>query len=119
MTKATLTKTTFNWGRLIGSEFQFIIIKVGAWQCPDRYGTGGAENSTSSSKGKQEKTGSQKARMRVLKPMPTVTHLLQQGHISNIATPWVKHIQTITFHSLAPIGLFKHMSLWEPCLAIA
>ena len=28
----TLTRTTFNWGWLTGSEIQFII-KVGAWQC--------------------------------------------------------------------------------------
>jgi hypothetical protein len=45
-------------------------------------GTGGAENSISSSESRQDKTGFQAARMRVLKPMPTVTHLLQQGHIS-------------------------------------
>ena len=30
---------------------------------------------------------------------------------TNVATPWSKNIQTITFHSLAPINLFKHMSL--------
>jgi hypothetical protein len=41
---------------------------------PDRHGA------TSYSKGKQEKTGPQTARIRVLKPTPTVTHLLQQGH---------------------------------------
>jgi hypothetical protein len=51
MTKATLIRITFNWGRLIGSEIQPIIIKVGAWQHPDRHGAGGAESSTSSSKG--------------------------------------------------------------------
>ena len=28
--------------------------------------------------------------------MPTVTHLLPQGHTSNIATLWTKHMQTIT-----------------------
>jgi hypothetical protein len=40
--------------------------------------------------------------MRVLKPMPTVTHLFQHGHTysneatpPNSATPWAKHIQTI------------------------
>jgi hypothetical protein len=32
MTEATLIKTTFNWGWLIGSEVQFIIINMGAWQ---------------------------------------------------------------------------------------
>ena len=41
--------------------------------------------------------------MRVLKPTPTVTQLLQQGHTyskratpSNSAPPWAEHIQTIT-----------------------
>ena len=33
--------------------------------------------------------------------------------------PWAKHIQTTTFYSLAPIGIFKHMSIWRPYLAIA
>jgi hypothetical protein len=34
MTKATFTRTTFNWGWLTGSEVQFIIIKMGTWQHP-------------------------------------------------------------------------------------
>jgi hypothetical protein len=50
MTKATLIRTTFNWGWLAGSEVQFIIIKVGAWY-PVRHGAGGAESSMSSSEG--------------------------------------------------------------------
>ena len=33
-TKATLKRTTFNWGWLTGSEIQSSIIKVGAWQRP-------------------------------------------------------------------------------------
>jgi hypothetical protein len=45
MTKASLIKTTFNWGWLTGSKVQSIIIKVGAWQYPGRYGTSRAENS--------------------------------------------------------------------------
>jgi hypothetical protein len=49
MAKASLIKTTFNWVWLTGSEVKFIIIK--AWQYPGRHGTGGAESSTSSSKG--------------------------------------------------------------------
>jgi hypothetical protein len=49
MTKATLIMTKFNWGWLIGSEVQYIIIKAGAWQCPGRHGSGGAESSKSSS----------------------------------------------------------------------
>jgi hypothetical protein len=51
MPKATLIRTAFNWGWLIGSEDLAIIIKAGAWQCPGRHGAGGAENSTSSSEG--------------------------------------------------------------------
>jgi len=57
MTKVTLIRTTFSWGWLTGSEVQFIIIKVGTWQCPGRHGAGGAESSTSSPEGRQEKTG--------------------------------------------------------------
>jgi hypothetical protein len=63
-----MTKTTFNWGWLIGSEVQSIIVQVGAWQHLGRHGAGGAASSTSRSKGKQEKTGFQAAKMRVLKP---------------------------------------------------
>ena len=81
MTKATL-RTIFNWGWLPGSEVQSIIIKVGAWQHPGRQGGRGAKSSTSSSEGHLEKTGFQAARMRVLKPTPIVTHLLQQCHTS-------------------------------------
>ena len=44
-------------------------------------------------------------------PNLTRPHLIQQGHTLNSATPWAEHIQTITFHSLAPIGLFKHESI--------
>jgi hypothetical protein len=44
MTKTILIKKTFNWGWLTGSEVQSIIIKVRAWQYPDRHGTGGAES---------------------------------------------------------------------------
>jgi hypothetical protein len=57
MTKATLRRTTFNWAWLTGSEAQSIIIMMGAWQHPGRHGAGEAESSTSSSEGKQEKTG--------------------------------------------------------------
>jgi hypothetical protein len=38
MTKATLIRTAFHWGWLIGSEVQSIIIKVGTWQHPGRLG---------------------------------------------------------------------------------
>jgi hypothetical protein len=40
MTKASLIKTTFNWGWLTGSEVQSITIKVGAWQHPGKHGAG-------------------------------------------------------------------------------
>jgi hypothetical protein len=49
MTKATLIRTTFNWGWLTGSEVQSIIIKVGAWQHPGKHGARGAERTMSSS----------------------------------------------------------------------
>jgi hypothetical protein len=77
MTKATLIRTTFNWGWLTGSEVQFSIIKAGTWQYVVR-----DESSTSSSEDYLWKTDFQAARVRVLKPTPTVTHLLQQGHTS-------------------------------------
>ena len=76
ITKATLLRT-FNWAWLAGSEVQTSIIKVGAWQHPGRHGAAGAESSTFSSEGKQEKTNFQASRMKVLKPTPTVTHFFQ------------------------------------------
>jgi hypothetical protein len=51
MTKATLIRTTFNWGWLTGSEVQSIIIKTGTWQHPGRHGAGEAESYTSTSAG--------------------------------------------------------------------
>jgi hypothetical protein len=36
MNKATLIKTTFNWGLLRDSEVQAITIKAETWQCPSR-----------------------------------------------------------------------------------
>jgi hypothetical protein len=51
MTKATLIRTTFNWGWLTGSQVQSIILKAGTWQHPGRHGAGGAESSTSSFEG--------------------------------------------------------------------
>jgi hypothetical protein len=102
MTKASLIKTTFNWGWLTGSEVQSITIKVGTWQYPGRHGGGGAESSLSSSNDCKWKTDCLAPRVRVLST-PTVTHLLQPGHTysnkvipPNGATPWSKNIQTIT-----------------------
>jgi hypothetical protein len=51
MTKATLIRTTFNCGWLIGLEIQSIIIMAEAWQHPGRHGAGRAESSTSLSEG--------------------------------------------------------------------
>jgi hypothetical protein len=59
MSKATLIKTTINWGWLSDSEIQSIIIKMRVWQHPGRHGAGGAESSISCSKGNKEKTGFQ------------------------------------------------------------
>jgi hypothetical protein len=49
MTKATLIRTTFNWGWFTGPEFQDTIIKEGVWKPPGRHNADGAESSTSSS----------------------------------------------------------------------
>jgi hypothetical protein len=51
MTKATPIRTTFNWGWLIGSEVQYIIIKAGTWPHLGRHDAGGAESSASLSEG--------------------------------------------------------------------
>ena len=80
MTKATLIRTAFNGSWLTGSKVQPIITKAGAWQHPVGMDVEGAESSTSCSEGKQEKIGFPGTRMRVLKPMPTVAHFLQQGY---------------------------------------
>jgi hypothetical protein len=76
MTEVTLIRTTVNCGWLTASEVQSIIIKKGTWEHPGRHGARGLESSTSSYKGLQN-TGFQAARVRVLKPMPTVTHVPQ------------------------------------------
>jgi hypothetical protein len=51
MTKATFIRTPFNWGWLIDSDIESIIIEAGAWQYPGRHGAGGTKSSTSSSEG--------------------------------------------------------------------
>jgi hypothetical protein len=76
MTKATLRRTTFNWGWLTGSEVQSIIIKLGTWQHPGIV----QEKLRVLHLHLQLLTGFQEARMRVVKPTPTVIHLLQQDH---------------------------------------
>ena len=94
---ATLIRTTFNWGWLTGSKVQPIIIKVGAWQCPGRHGTGGAENSTSSSEGQLEKTGFQEARREVSKHdrLPSSNKAIPTPYLLTVPS-WAKHIQATT-----------------------
>jgi hypothetical protein len=96
MIKATLIKDNIDLGLAYRLRSSVIIIKVGAWQHPGRCEAKGDESSTSSSKDRKGKNGFQTARRRILKPMPTVTHLFQQATPPNSATPWAKHIQTIT-----------------------
>jgi hypothetical protein len=91
-----------------------------------RHGVRGAESTESCYKGKQENTDFQAARIRALKPKPTVRHLLQQDHTYSskatppkIATSWAWHTQTTTFYSLTSIVLFKHMNLLWPYLNTA
>ena len=76
MTKATLIRTTFNWGWLTSSEVQSIIIEAETWPYPGRCNIGAAESSTSCSEGRGEEYHPQAAMMRVLNPMPMVTHFL-------------------------------------------
>ena len=49
MTKATVRRTTFNWGWLTHSVIQSIM--VGAWQSTGRHGAGETESSISLSEG--------------------------------------------------------------------
>jgi hypothetical protein len=51
------------------------------------------------------------SRVMFLSPQPQ-WHTYSNNATPNSATSWDKHIQNITFHSLAPKGLFKHMNLW-------
>jgi hypothetical protein len=104
VTKATLIKTTFKWGWFRGSEVQSGIIKVGTWQHPGRYGTGGAESSTSSSEDCSQNTGSQAAGMWVLKPTPP-----------NSATLWAKHIQSMADGVCWSLECFTS-HLWTVCV---
>jgi hypothetical protein len=79
---ATLIGQHLSGASLQVQRFNPLSLGRQAWQCPGRLGSGGAESSTSCSVGRSENTGFQAARRRVLKPMPTVTHFLQQGHTS-------------------------------------
>jgi hypothetical protein len=118
MSKATLVITTFNWGWFTGSEVQSIIIKAKTWQHRGRHGTGGAESSTFSSESCYQNTGFQVARMKVLKPTPTMTHFLQHHHTysnraipSYSATPCAEHIQTI-IQLEKSARVFKYSSIY-------
>jgi hypothetical protein len=83
MTKATLIRRTFNRGWLTGSEVQSIIIRAGVRQASKQaWCRKNFTAPTPSSEDLWEKTGFQAARMRVLKPTPTVTNLLQPVHTS-------------------------------------
>jgi hypothetical protein len=114
ITKATLIKTKFNWRWLQVQRFSPLSSR-------QEHGSIQADVGLEKlrvlhfTQRQTEKTGFQAARMRVLKPMPTVTHLFQQGHTysnkatcPNSAIPWVKHIQTITV-----MFFFLRMVCWN------
>ena len=62
----------------------------------------------------EEKTGFQAARIRVLKPMPTVAHLLQQGHAhSNKATPTPTRPHPLIVPLPGP-SIYKLSQFWWP-----
>ena len=103
-TKATLIKTTFNWGWPTGSEIHSIIFDLVAWKHPGRHGPKGAKSSSTSSEGGQKKTGFQAARIWVLKPTCTVTHS-NKTTPSNSAAPWAKNIQS------TKITVLKHFKV--------
>jgi len=88
MTKASLIRTTLNWGWLTGSEVHSIIIKVEAWQHPGRRGARRAESSTSSSEGYKWKTDFQAARMGSYSPYPQWHTYSNKATAPNSATPW-------------------------------
>jgi hypothetical protein len=87
MTNTTLRRA-FNWGWLIGSEVQSILIKVGAWQQPGRQDTGRVGSLTSCSEANRRRLspmwlgGGLKAQPHSDKLLPTRPYLLQQGHTS-------------------------------------
>jgi hypothetical protein len=94
MTKATLIRTTFNWVWLTGQKFNPL---------SSRQEHGSVQAGMVQEELRVLHLRLKAARMGDLKPIPTVTHLLQQGHTysnratpSNSATPWTEHIQTMT-----------------------
>jgi hypothetical protein len=78
MTTATLKRTTFSLGWLTGSK----VSPLSRWE------HGSIQAGMVQEELRALHHHLKAARMRVLKPVPTVTHLLQQGHTySNRATP--------------------------------
>jgi hypothetical protein len=66
----------------------------------------------------EEEVGFQATRRMIMKPTPTVTHFLQQGHtyfnkvtLPNSDISFVKQSQTTTSHFLAPRDMIKQLSL--------
>jgi hypothetical protein len=100
-----LQSITFNWLQRLSS----LSSRQETWQHTSRHSSGGAESSTSCSKGKWEKTGFQAARRKVSQsPLP-------QWHISsnkvtppNSATLKTKHIQTTTETIFRAIQMTPH-----------
>jgi hypothetical protein len=101
MTKATLSRTTFNWlnkplnkdSEVQSSRWEHDSVQAGMLQEELLFQWHLGEDWL------------QAARRRVLKPTPTMTHFFQHGHSyshkatpTNSATPWAKHIQTTTLN---------------------
>jgi hypothetical protein len=78
MTKATLIKTTFNWGWLTGSEVQSIIIEAASIQA-DMVLEKELRVLHLDPKAERRELSSRQLG-RVSKPTPKVAHILQQGH---------------------------------------
>ena len=113
-----LIRTIFNWGGHTGSEIQSIISR----QKHGRVWAGMMLEELRVLHLHVKATSRILAYRKLgwgLKNIPTVTHLLHQDTPPNRVTPWTKHIQTITFYSLVPIGFFKYWSLWGLHLNIA
>jgi hypothetical protein len=122
MTKVTLIRTTFNWGRLTIQRFSPLSSWQEAWQHPGRQGAGTAESSISSSKESQEQTvflaarrgGSQSPPPTVALP-PTRPHSLHQSHThSHKATP--TPTPTRPHHLIVPLArpsIVKPSHMWR------
>ena len=106
--------TAFNWIWLRGSEVQ-AIIKGETWQHPGRHGKGRAESSVFIWRLLVENYKA--ARMGVLSPLsrPQWHTYSNKATPPNSATPWAKHIETISVFHLrnvftAHFALPKHHS---------